>query len=541
MKKINGVVLREMIISGANKLINDKSIIDKLNVFPVPDGDTGTNMSLTITSAVVELSKEKSNELSAIGSAITKGSLMGARGNSGVILSQILRGFAKGISGKDSLDAMSFAKALKEASNVAYTAVMKPVEGTILTVIRETSTFAVNIVKQNPKIEMKDFLLSVVEESKRSLSKTPELLKALKEAGVVDSGGKGLVTFFEGMYNCYIGNPILKKEKTDEEEIDYDEFMANDIHIFEGEIEFGYCTEFMVLDATIEPSYLKSKIENLGDSMVVVGHEGIIKIHIHTNEPGTVLSIAGEYGALDKIKIENMRLQQKSLINAEIVESNKKYGIVSVVMGKGMETIMKDFGVDVVIEGGQTMNPSTKDFVGAIENIKAENIIVFPNNSNVIMAAKQAKEIVKDKNIEVIETKNIPQAIASLIVFDKEKSLDENINLMQEENLKIKTGQVTYAVRDTNANGIDIKTGDYIGISDSSIVCAEKDVDITTMKLLSDMVDDDSYIITIYYGEDVSEDEAEKLKSQVEKKYNDLDVEFIYGGQPVYKYIISVE
>lgn len=541
MKKINGVVLREMIISGANKLINDKSIIDKLNVFPVPDGDTGTNMSLTITSAVVELSKEKSNELSAIGSAITKGSLMGARGNSGVILSQILRGFAKGISGKDSLDAMSFAKALKEASNVAYTAVMKPVEGTILTVIRETSTFAVNIVKQNPKIEMKDFLLSVVEESKRSLSKTPELLKALKEAGVVDSGGKGLVTFFEGMYNCYIGNPILKKEKTDEEEIDYDEFMANDIHIFEGEIQFGYCTEFMVLDATIEPSYLKSKIENLGDSMVVVGHEGIIKIHIHTNEPGTVLSIAGEYGALDKIKIENMRLQQKSLINAEIVESNKKYGIVSVVMGKGMETIMKDFGVDVVIEGGQTMNPSTKDFVGAIENIKAENIIVFPNNSNVIMAAKQAKEIVKDKNIEVIETKNIPQAIASLIVFDKEKSLDENINLMQEENLKIKTGQVTYAVRDTNANGIDIKTGDYIGISDSSIVCAEKDVDITTMKLLSDMVDDDSYIITIYYGEDVSEDEAEKLKSQVEKKYNDLDVEFIYGGQPVYKYIISVE
>ena len=537
MNKINGILLREMIISGANKLINDKSIIDKLNVFPVPDGDTGTNMSLTITSAIAELAKEKTDTLSGIGEAITRGSLMGARGNSGVILSQILRGFAKGISDKIDLDVLAFAKALKEASNVAYTAVMKPVEGTILTVIRETAFFANSLAKQNPNIEMDEFLVQILEESKKSLNKTPELLKALKDAGVVDSGGKGLVTFLEGMVSAYIGKPVLRKEA--EEEIDYDEFMASDIHIFDGEIEFGYCTEFMVLDAEILPADLKAKIEHLGDSMVVVGHDGIIKIHIHSNVPGDVLSIAGEYGALDKIKIENMRLQQKNLLKEQ--ENKKKdYGIISVVMGKGMESIMKDLGVDVVIEGGQTMNPSTKDFIEAIDKINADNIFIFPNNSNVIMAAKQAKDLVKTKNIEVIETKNIPQAIASLIVFDKDEALSFNVKNIFEAKSKVKSGQVTYAVRDTNSNNIEIKKGDYIGIFDSNIVCSKEDLEQATLTLLANMIDNDD-IITIYYGEEITQKEAMLLKSKIENIYKDMDVDMIYGGQSVYKYIVSVE
>ncbi|MDO4711581.1 MAG: DAK2 domain-containing protein [Peptostreptococcaceae bacterium] len=536
MNKIDGALLREMIISGANKLTNDKPVIDKLNVFPVPDGDTGTNMSLTIASAVTELNKETSDRLTDIGKAVSKGSLMGARGNSGVILSQILRGFAKGIEGKEDLEPKTFAKALKEASNVAYTAVMKPVEGTILTVIRETSAHAVQLTKQNALIEMGDFLHQILEEARRSLNHTPELLKALKEAGVVDSGGKGLLSFLEGAVSAYDGKVVERREA---DEIDYDEFMANDNHIFEGEIEFGYCTEFMVIDAGIEPSELRAKIESMGDSMVVVGDDNIIKTHIHTNDPGTVLAIAGKYGALDRIKIENMRLQQKALIQEKPKELNR-YGMISVVMGKGMESIMKDLMVDHVIEGGQTMNPSTKDFVQAIEEIHAENIFIFPNNSNIIMAAKQASDLVTDKNIIVIETKTFPQAIASLLVFDPEADIEANTSAMNEAKKQIKSGQVTYAVRDTSANGISIKNGDIIGIADSSIVCSEKGVDTAVIKLLEKMVDGDD-IITLYYGEDITEKQAENLKERIEEIYSDMDVEIHKGEQPIYYYIISVE
>lgn len=536
MNRIDGALLREMIISGANKLTNDKPIIDKLNVFPVPDGDTGTNMSLTIASAVSELNKESGNQLTDIGKAVSKGSLMGARGNSGVILSQILRGFAKGIEGKDYLEPKTFAKALKEASSVAYTAVMKPVEGTILTVIRETSTFAVHLTKQDPKIEMSEFLHKTLDEARRSLAHTPELLKALKEAGVVDSGGKGLVSFLEGVVSAFDGKVVERKEA---DEIDYDEFMANDNHIFEGEIEFGYCTEFMVLDAEIEPSELRAKIESMGDSMVVVGDDNIIKTHIHTNDPGTVLAIAGKFGALDRIKIENMRLQQKALVS-EKPSTRNKYGMISVVMGDGMESIMRDFLVDHVIEGGQTMNPSTKDFVKAIGEVHADNIFVFPNNSNIIMAAKQAKELVADKNIIVIETKTFPQAIASLLVFDPEADVEENIQAMESAKKTIKSGQVTYAVRDTSSNGITIKNGDIIGIADSNIVCSEQGVDTAVIKLLQNMVEDDD-IITLYYGEDITGEQAEKLREKISEIYKDMDVELHKGNQPIYYYIVSVE
>lgn len=538
MNKIDGAMLRSMLISGANKLTNDRPLIDKLNVFPVPDGDTGTNMSLTITSAINELQNTKSNDLTSIGKAISKGSLMGARGNSGVILSQILRGFAKGIEGKDYLDPKLFAKALKEAQTVAYTAVMKPVEGTILTVIRETATETKLIVKHNPEMPMGEFLDKLVEIAKESLDKTPELLKALKDAGVVDSGGKGLLSLFEGMKLGFEGKTVEIREA---DEVDYDEFMAHDNHQFEGEIQFGYCTEFMILDSTISPNDLRDQIESYGDSMVVVGDDGIVKIHIHTNDPGTVMAIAGLHGMLDKIKIENMRLQQKELLGQTCTE-RKKYGLISVVAGDGMERIMKDLAVDHVIEGGQTMNPSTSDFVKVIDKINADNIIIFPNNTNIIMAAKQAKDLVTDKNIVVIETKTIPQAISALITFNPDADLEDNIEEMTEAKDMVKTGQITYAVRDTNSNGVNIKKDDIIAISGSNIICSEKTIEDATLKLLKNMVDQNNDdIITLYYGEKVTEEEAGALAKKIECEYKNQDIEIHRGNQPVYYYIISVE
>lgn len=533
MNKIDGKLLREMIISGANKLTNDKPIIDKLNVFPVPDGDTGTNMSLTIASAVDALSKEKENDITKIGKAIAKGSLMGARGNSGVILSQILRGFAKGVEGKQALTVRDLALALKESSDVAYKAVMKPVEGTILTVIRETSHHAVTISKEN--ITMEAFLESILDEAKHSLNRTPSLLKALKDAGVVDSGGKGLLSFFEGMYLGYQGKMVEAKQAN---EIDYENFVDEELHIYEGHIEFGYCTEFMVFDAVREPEELRSEIEDLGDSMVVVGDDGIIKIHIHTNDPGKVMSIAATYGQLDKLKVENMRLQQQELLAKAKVEK-KEFGIISVAMGSGIEKIMKDFGVDHVIEGGQTMNPSTQDFINAINSINANNIFILPNNSNIILAAKQAKEL-SEKNVEVIETKTIPQAISALIMFEGTDTFEGNIESMKDAIKSVKSGQVTFAVRNTNADGIDIQEGDIIGIGEGKILTAQKSVDKVVIELLSKLVDFDD-IITLYYGEDVTKDQADALKERLEEIYEDMDIEVHAGNQPLYYYILSVE
>lgn len=532
-------MLRSMLISGANKLTNDRPIIDKLNVFPVPDGDTGTNMTLTIASAMAELNKETRNDMTSIGKAISRGSLMGARGNSGVILSQILRGFAKGIEGKDELDPKAFAKTLKEAQVVAYTAVMKPVEGTILTVIRETATEARHIVKNKPEIEMGEFLTLIVEASQASLNKTPELLKALKDAGVVDSGGKGLVSFLEGMKLGFEGKVVEIREA---DEVDYDEFIeSQDIHQFEGEIQYGYCTEFMILDAELSPNDLREKIEKYGDSMVVVGDDGILKAHIHTNDPGAVLSIAGTFGMLDKMKIENMRLQQKALLE-ERHQEKKKFGLISVVAGSGMESLMKDLSVDAVIEGGQTMNPSTNDFIKEINKINAENIIIFPNNSNIIMAAKQAKELVTEKEVVVVETKTIPQAVSALVVFNPESSLEENYKAMTAAKNEVKTGQVTYAVRNTNANGIDIAENDIIGISGANIICSEKSIRTAVSKLLEDMVNpEEDDIITLYYGKDISEEQAIAMKEEIEERYPDLEVELHQGNQPVYYYILSVE
>lgn len=533
MDKIDGKLLREMIISGANKLTNDKSIIDRLNVFPVPDGDTGTNMSLTIASAIAELNKLEENDVAKIGKSIAKGSLMGARGNSGVILSQILRGFSKSIEGKEDLEVRDVALALKEASDVAYKAVMKPVEGTILTVIRETAAHAMAIRKE--AISMEVFLESIVDEAKHSLNRTPELLKALKDANVVDSGGKGLLSFMEGMYLRYQGQMVEAKQANS---IDFEDFIENDLHIFEGEIEFAYCTEFMLLRASIEPEELRSKIEGMGDSMVVVGDEGIVKIHIHTNDPGKILEIAGNYGQLDKMKIENMVLQQEQLLSERRTET-KPYGIISVAMGSGIGHIMKDFGVDHIIEGGQTMNPSTQDFITAINHINAEKIIILPNNSNIILAANQAKEL-SEKNVEVIQTKTVPQAIAALMVFEPQGEFDSNVENMTDAIRDVKSGQVTYAVRDTNSEGIDIAKGDIIGIGEGKILTCKKTVEEATIDLLDKIVDMDD-IITLYYGEDVTKEEANSLKEKLEDIYDDMDIEVHRGGQPLYYYILSVE
>lgn len=533
MNKIDGKLLREMIISGANKLTNDKPIIDKLNVFPVPDGDTGTNMSLTIASAIAELAKEKDNDITKIGKSIAKGSLMGARGNSGVILSQILRGFAKGVEGKSSLTVRDLAVALKASSDVAYKAVMKPVEGTILTVIRETSHHAMAISKEDVSMEL--FLESILEEAKHSLNRTPDLLKALKDAGVVDSGGKGLLSFMEGMYLGYQGKMVESKQAN---EIDFEDYIEQENHIYEGHIEYGYCTEFMVFNSNIEPEDLRVEIEELGDSMVVVGDEGIVKIHIHTNDPGKVMTIAGSYGQLDKLKVENMRLQQQQLLS-QVKAEKKEFGIISVAMGSGIEKIMKDFGVDHVIEGGQTMNPSTQDFINAINSINADNIFILPNNSNIILAAKQAKEL-SEKNVEVIETKTIPQAISALIMFEQTDSFEGNLENMKDAIQSVKSGQVTFAVRDTNSDGVEIKEGDIIGIGEGKILTAQKSVENAVVELLSKLVDFDD-IITLYYGEDVSEEEANELKAKLEEIYDDMDIEVHPGNQPLYYYILSVE
>jgi DAK2 domain fusion protein YloV len=430
---------------------------------------------------------------------------------------------------------------------VAYKAVIKPVEGTILTVVRQTAEEALKIYKNHK--DMKFFLEELLEASNNSLNHTPELLKALKDANVVDSGGKGFVVFFEGLYRGFIGEPV-KKDKS--EKLAPALFEEEDIHIFEGELEFGYCTEFMVKTTKIIPEDFKKEIESYGDSLIVVGDDGLIKIHIHTNNPGEVMEKAINYGDLDRIKIENMRLQHEVRIEqnkdakAEVVlessraEINKGFGIISVAMGDGLSKIMKDFGVDHIIEGGQTMNPSTKDFLEAIDKIKANDIFILPNNSNIIMAATQASEI-STKNIKVIPTKTIPQGFQALMNMSLQSSFEDNLSSMTESIGYVKSGQVTFAVRDTSADGLEISKDDIIGIGEKKIVSAGKEISAVTKMLIENLVDEDSEIISLFYGEDINEDEAESLIEELEEAYPDLDIELYHGGQPLYYYIISVE
>ena len=546
IQNIDGKQVRDMFVSGANNLKNHKDLVDKLNVFPVPDGDTGTNMSLTISCAIKELNKVEQDDIGQLGKALSKGSLMGARGNSGVILSQIIRGIAKSIEGKETLNSMDIAEALKNGSDTAYKAVIKPVEGTILTVVRESSDYALKAAALEEDVI--EFMKLLVKEANNSLDRTPELLHALKEAGVVDSGGKGLVLVYEGMLKSLEGQFVESQEiqTTETTSVQVENRLSTE------DIKFQYCTEFILETDKISDLKMRDIMIKYGDSLVVVGDDGIIKVHVHTNTPGTVLQEALAYGQLLTIKIENMKLQHENKVikdaqedkevseQAAVSEEPKEFGFIATSMGQGLAKIFKDFGVDHIIEGGQTMNPSTEDFMNAIEKMNAHNIIILPNNSNIIMAANQVKDL-SDKNIIVIPTKNVSQAFAALVNFDADLTIEENEANMVEALSTVKSGQVTYAVRNTVINDVEVKEGNIIGLGEGKLLSAGDNIDEITTNLIESLVDEDSAIITLFYGEDIKEEQAEALRESLEEKFEDIDIELYYGGQPIYYYLVSVE
>ena len=491
-----------------------------------------------------ELAKVENDSITEIGKSLSKGSLMGARGNSGVILSQIIRGIAKSIEGKETLNSMYIAEALKNGSDTAYKAVIKPVEGTILTVVRESSEYALKAAVLEEDII--EFMKLLVKEANNSLNRTPELLHALKEAGVVDSGGKGLVLVYEGMLKS------LEGQFVESQEVQTSETSSVQVEnkISTEDIKFQYCTEFILETDKISDVQMRDKMLKYGDSLVVVGDDGIIKVHVHTNTPGDVLQEALAFGQLLTIKIENMKLQHENKVIQDAKESEveeqavseepKEFGFIATSMGDGLAKIFKDFGVDHIIEGGQTMNPSTEDFMNAIDKMNANNIIILPNNSNIIMAANQAKDL-SDKNIIVIPTKNVSQAFAALVNFDADLTLEENEANMLDALSTVKNGQVTYAVRNTVINDVEVKEGNIIGLGEGKLLSAGDDIDEITTQLVESLVDEDSAIITLFYGEDIQEEQAEALRESLEEKFEDIDIELYYGGQPIYYYLVSVE
>ncbi|EPS55771.1 TPA: DAK2 domain-containing protein [Clostridium botulinum] len=537
--KIKGADFYNMVINGSNKLEEKKEFVNSLNVFPVPDGDTGTNMSMTFRSAVKEIEGLKEESIGGIAKKVAKGALMGARGNSGVILSQIFRGISKGLEDKDEVDAREFANALLEGSKSAYKAVMRPTEGTILTIIRAAGESAVKSEAE----DVTSLLEEVCEHSEVVLNKTPDMLPVLKKAKVVDAGGQGLLIILQGMLE------VLDKDL--EVEIGGENKVSDPntkIEQYEQDIEFGYCTEFFVMAENVDVDKFKGQLESLGDSMIVVAADGLIKVHIHTNDPGDILSKAIKLGPLSKIKIDNMREQHKHIIDMNSEENKvekeeselKKYGFISVALGEGITEIFKDLGVDEVIEGGQTMNPSTEDIVKAINKINAENIFILPNNKNIIMAATQAAEL-SEKNIIVIPTKTIPQGITSITMFNPEAESKENENNMKEAIKAVATGSITYAVRDTEMDGKIIKENDILGLIEGKISEVGKDIFEVSKAVLEEMIDEDSELISIFYGKDCDEEKIEKFIEELEEKYEDLDIQCYNGKQPLYYFIMSVE
>jgi len=529
-----------MLLGAATNLENNKAMVDSLNVFPVPDGDTGTNMNLTVQSAVKEINNLTESSIQKIAEAAAKGSLMGARGNSGVILSQLFRGFAKGMADVNQVTPRVAAEAFKQAANTAYKAVMKPIEGTILTVARETADKALEICDN--ETDMVSFLENVIKQAKISLDKTPELLPVLKQADVVDAGGKGLICLLEGALAALKGVEIKKEQNTTEivETVaEVSEFGSED------EILFAYCTEFMIKNSKKTHEKFLPLIMDKGDSIVCVGSEDIIKVHIHTNNPGLVLSKAVTFGEIINIKIDNMKEQFRNKhkatpTQAPVSTEKKEFGFVSIGSGDGIEKVFYDLNVDYFISGGQTQNPSTEDILNAVDKINAEHIFILPNNSNIIFAAEQAKQL-SSKNLHVIPTKFIPQGVAAMLAFNEESSVEENINDMTAAIGNVKSGEVTYAVRDTSMNGLDIKKDDIIAIFNKEIVNNGADIQEQTLALIKKMVDEDNFLITIFYGDSVDEKTANELKVKVEEIADQCDIEIVYGGQPLYYYIISVE
>ena len=551
VKTINTELLQKMFLAGAANLEAKKEFINELNVFPVPDGDTGTNMTLTILSAAKEVKALENPDMVAIAKAISSGSLRGARGNSGVILSQLLRGFTKEIREHKEIDTITLAKACERATATAYKAVMKPKEGTILTVAKGASQKAAELAETTEDLDT--FISEVINYAQEVLEKTPEMLPVLKEAGVVDSGGQGLLEVMRGAYDAFQGK-----------EIDYSAIeasagtkMVKPSEQAETEIKFGYCTEFIIMlekeFTAKDETEFKAYLESIGDSIICVADDDIVKIHVHTNDPGLAIQKALTYGQLSRMKIDNMREEhQERLIKdaeklaaqqaeAKKAEPRKEVGFIAVSIGEGMNEIFRELGADYIIEGGQTMNPSTEDMLNAIDQVNAEHIFILPNNKNIILAANQAQTLTEDKDIIVVPSKTVPQGITAIINYMPDADAQTNLEAMIEGIGNVKTGQVTYAVRDTHIDDKEIHEGDIMGIGDSGILAVGQSVEGTTKEMLAQLVDEDTELISLYYGQDVQEESAENFAQEIEDLYPDVDVDVHSGGQPIYYYVLSVE
>ena len=557
-KTINVDVLAKMFLAGAQNIEAKKDYINELNVFPVPDGDTGTNMSMTIMAAAKEVTALDKPEMKDLAKAISSGSLRGARGNSGVILSQLLRGFTKAIKEEKEIDVLTLATACQRARDTAYKAVMKPKEGTILTVASGIATKAAEMAEETDDLE--EFIPAVIDHAQEVLNQTPEMLPVLKEAGVVDSGGQGLLEVIKGGYDAFLGKEIDYSAIKPSTGVAVTKVNTEDT----ADIKFGYCTEFIILtekEFTEDDEHeFKKFLSSIGDSIVCVADDDVVKIHVHTNDPGLAIQRALTYGQLSKMKIDNMREehQEKLIRDAEKVaeqqakeeavyeekksaEPRKAMGFIAVSIGAGMNEIFKELGADYIIEGGQTMNPSTEDMLNAIDQVNADTVFILPNNKNIVLAANQAKSLVEDKEIIVIPTKTVPQGITAIINFMPDADAKTNEETMLEEIKNVKTGQVTYAVRDTHIDDKEIHEGDIMGIGDSGILAVGKELEETTKELIANLVDEDSELISIYYGEEVSEEDAEKFTEEISELYPDVDVDIQFGGQPIYYYVLAVE
>lgn len=557
-KTINVDILAKMFLAGAQNIEAKKDYINELNVFPVPDGDTGTNMSMTIMSAAKEVTALNKPAMKDLAKAISSGSLRGARGNSGVILSQLLRGFTKAIKEEKEIDVLALAAACQRARDTAYKAVMKPKEGTILTVASGIATKAAEMAEETDDLEV--FIPAVIEHAQDVLNQTPEMLPVLKEAGVVDSGGQGLLEVIKGAYDAFLGKEIDYSVIEPSTGVTVNKANAEDT----ADIKFGYCTEFIILTekefTEDDEREFKKFLSSIGDSIVCVADDDVVKIHVHTNDPGLAIQKALTYGQLSKMKIDNMREehQEKLIRDAEKLakqqaneeaaheekkpaEPRKAMGFIAVSIGAGMNEIFKELGADYIIEGGQTMNPSTEDMLNAIDRVNADTVFILPNNKNIVLAANQAKSLVEEKEIIVIPTKTVPQGITAIINFMPDADAKTNEEAMLEEIKNVKTGQVTYAVRDTHIDDKEIHEGDIMGIGDSGILAVGKDLEETTKELIANLVDEDSELISIYYGEEVSEEDAEKFTEEITELYPDIDVDIQFGGQPIYYYVLAVE
>ena len=551
---IDAKMLAKMFLAGAKNLENKKEWINELNVFPVPDGDTGTNMTMTIMSAAKEVRNLEDPDMATLAKAISSGSLRGARGNSGVILSQLLRGFTKTVKESQEIDILLLTQAIEKAVETAYKAVMKPKEGTILTVAKGAAIKARELC-DNQTQDLTVFFEEVIKHADYVLSQTPEMLPVLKQAGVVDSGGQGLMQVLKGANDAFLGKEIDLTFENQAQK-DTSEIQTNKKKAVEAEIKFGYCTEFIILlerpfNIKAEMDF-KAYLESIGDSIVVVADDDIVKVHVHTNDPGMAIQKALLYGALSNMKIDNMRLEQQENLEKTIkkAEENvpsaeeldkKEIGFIAVSVGSGMEDIFKSLGIDYIISGGQTMNPSTEDLVNAIEKVNAETVFILPNNKNIILAANQAQYLVEDKKVVVIPTKTIAQGITAIINYVPDMSVEENEKLLNEEIHHVKTGEVTYAVRNTMIDDQTINQGDFMGIGDDGILSVGTDMEQVVMRMVEKMMEPEGELISIYYGDEIDEDKAEHLKDLICEKFSSCDVELQYGGQPIYYYVISVE